>query len=402
MIAPDKSISRAVELVSAVQPLVPTGRLVGLCWLMLIGLAGCGSGHQEPAMQSVAAAQSTGSISVSTGPVARLSEMVDAQLLPLEIRDAVRLDDGGIAYASGRELVIRIVSGDGDPAIAEVGRGGEGPGEFKALQWLENCGRNELYAWDFVQSRVTVFGVNGELLRQFNLPMQPITSMYCNLDGTMLALETPREALSPPGSELEPLSARAVVIGPTGKVQHEIAGVPMGRNRPLGPVTTGGVISDYLVIATAELPNIEFTHLNGESVQVVPLGEERHVATKEVYEAAIEHIVSQATTSVQDRVREVLQGIPMPEYLPAYRSVATDKQRFVWVAMSQVGEGVSRFIVVDGHPVEGAAIVGSVEFPFEADLLEVGSDYLLLHTREATGDDVLIYSLAVSRYEPSP
>lgn len=176
----------------------------------------------------------------------------------------------------------------------------------------------------------------------------------------------------------------------------------MGRNRPLGTVTTGGVISDYLVIATAELPNIEFTHLNGESVQVVPLGEERHVATKAVYEAAIEHIVSQATTSVQDRVREVLQGIPMPEYLPAYRSVATDKQRFVWVAMSQVGEGVSRFIVVDGHPVEGAVIVGSVEFPFEADLLEVGSDYLLLHTREAAGDDVLIYSLAVSRGEPSP
>src|SRR5690606_15717760 len=128
MIAPDVSFSRAVELVSAVQPLVPTGRLIGLCWLMLIGLAGCGSGHQEPAMPSVAAAQSTGSISVSTGPVARLSEMVDAQLLPLEIRDAVRLDDGGIAYASGRELVIRIVSGDGDPAIAEVGRGGEGPG----------------------------------------------------------------------------------------------------------------------------------------------------------------------------------------------------------------------------------------------------------------------------------
>lgn len=153
-------------------------------------------------MQSVAAAQSTGSISVSTGPVARLSEMVDAQLLPLEIRDAVRLDDGGIAYASGRELVIRIVSGDGDPAIAEVGRGGEGPGEFKALQWLEKCGRNELYAWDFVQSRVTVFGVNGELLRQFNLPMQPITSMYCNLDGTMLALETPREGLSHPVANL--------------------------------------------------------------------------------------------------------------------------------------------------------------------------------------------------------
>jgi hypothetical protein len=60
-----------------------------------------------------------------------------------------------------------------------------------------------------------------------------------------------------------------------------------------------------------------------------------------------------------------------------------------------VGDGKTRLIAVDASVGSSPAVIGTVEFPFEAELLEAGSGYLLLLTSSDEGDDVLVYEFTL-------
>ena len=84
------------------------------------------------------------------------------------VRGAVRLNDGVIIVANAGTHQLRMYGGDGEH-IRDVGRRGEGPGEFQSLNWLGLYHRDSLVAWDASSRRVSVFDRNGTFVRSMSL-----------------------------------------------------------------------------------------------------------------------------------------------------------------------------------------------------------------------------------------
>lgn len=366
-----------------------------LVWSLLIVCIGCKSNapSAEPPVEDSPA--STGAVTVSAAPITRLSEQVPLDMQPLGVEDAARLPDGRIAYVSGQDLQVRISGITGREVPASIGREGEGPGEFKSLKWIEQCGEDRIYAWDFRQDRISTFDLTGEFLSQFTIAGPSLTRIYCDRTGMIMALETPRAALGLPEGSFEPLTARVVFLDKTGERVFEMDDVPMGRNRPLGTVTTGGFVGDNVILGTAEEASIQLLQRDGTLVHEIQLGPVERTITPALYEAELNEIAGQAHENVRARVREALAAIPMPAALPAYRSIVTDKERLAWITLSSTGDGKTRLIAVDVSNGSSSGVIGTLEFPFEAQLLEAGSGYLLLHTSSDDGDDVLVFELTV-------
>lgn len=364
-----------------------------LAAIALIACIGCNTDAPSPELPAENVPTSTGAVVISVEPVTRLSERLPQGLQPLEVADATRLPDGRFAYVSGRDMLFRLTSAADHEAPVSIGRDGEGPGEFTSLKWIEQCGADRLVTWDFLQRRIGVFTLAGEFLRQFR--GLSLTRLYCDNAGNLMALEMPREDPGPPGSNVEPILARIVFLDDKGDVLTELDGFPMGRNRPLGAVTTGGFLGENIVLGTAEEESIQVLQRNGTLVREIPLGDLDRTITPALYQAELDRIVSQTHPNVQGRIREMLSTVPMPASLPAYRSIVTDKERLAWITLSSVGDGKTRLIAVDASVGSSSAVIGTVEFPFEAELLEAGSGYLLLLTLSDEGDDVVVYEFTL-------
>jgi hypothetical protein len=361
-----------------------------LAAMLLIACIGCNTDTLSPEQPTENVPTSTGAVVISAQPIARLSERLPQDLLPLEVADATRFPDGRFAYVSGRDLMFRMTSAAGREAPVSFGRDGEGPGEFTSLKWIEQCGADRLYTWDFLQRRIGVFTLAGEFLHQFR--GLSLTRLYCDDAGNLMALEMPREDPGPPGSNVEPVLARIVFLDDKGDVLTELDDFPMGRNRVLGPVTTGGFIGENVVLGTAEQASIQLLQRNGTLVREIALGDLERTITPALYQAELDRIVAQTHPDAHERIREMLSTVPMPASLPAYRSIVTDKARLAWITLSSLGDGKTRLIAVDAS---AGSLIGTVEFPFEAELLEAGSGYLLLLASSDEGDDVLVYEITV-------
>lgn len=366
-----------------------------LAWSLLIVCIGCNADAPPVEPLAEVSPASTGAVAVSAAPVTRLSEQVPLDMQPLEVQDATRLPDGRIAYVSGRDLEVRISSTSGRVVPASFGRDGEGPGEFKSLKWIEQCGEDRIYTWDFLQDRISTFSLTGEFLGQFTIAGPSLTQLYCDRAGMVMALETPREALGPPSGNFEPMTARIIIVDGAGNSVSEHREVPMGRNRPLGTVTTGGFVGDNMIVGTAEEEAIQLRGRDGTVIRDIPLGPLSRTITPALYEAELDRIAAQVNENVRARVREVMSSIPMPASLPAYRSVVTDKEEVAWVTLSSLGDGKTRLVAVDVSTGSSSGVIGTLEFPFEAELLEAGSRYLLMRTASDDGDDVLVFELTL-------
>jgi hypothetical protein len=363
--------------------------------MLLIICIGCNADTPAPEPPAENVPTSTGAVVISVEPVTRLSERLPQDLQPLEIEDATRLPDGKIAYVSGRDLMFHMTSASGREVPASFGRDGEGPGEFKSLNWIEQCGEDRMYAWDFLQDRLSTFSLTGEFLRQVTIAGPSLTRLYCDNAGMFMALETPRAALGPPDGSFEPMTARLLLLDSTGEAVSELTDVPMGRNRPLGTVSTGGLVGENVLLGTAEQEAVQLLDRGGTVLREIPLGELDRTITPALYQAELDRIVAQTHPNVQGRIREMLSTVPMPASLPAYRSIVTDKERLAWITLSSVGDGKTRLIAVDASSGSSSGVIGTVEFPFEAELLEAGSGYLLLRTSSDAGDDVVVYEITI-------
>lgn len=109
-----------------------------------------------------------------------LSVVWDARLLP----------DGRVAVADGLLNTILLFSGSAPPD--QVGRQGEGPGEFQSLRGLALAG-DTLVAWDAGASRVTTFLPGGVLLGDDRLEIAYLASWVGPAEGgryTFLGVES--------------------------------------------------------------------------------------------------------------------------------------------------------------------------------------------------------------------
>ncbi len=335
--------------------------------LLVIGSA-CAAEHSS-ARRSDLEAGATGSIAVSASPVMDVSAASDTGRGQIgELVGATRLSGGQVVAADRGSSVLRFFSASGTP-IRVVGRPGDGPGEYKDLVSIQQCGADTLYAWDRMHARLTVLDSAGAFIRQSRLPGDPL-QISCDRAGRIAVL-----AITPLTSTASPVYSGAVlVVSTSGDSLGAVAPVVLGTNRPLGALTSIALVPGRLYVGTGDSARVDRFTADGRPDGGFALDVPRRHPTSANYDATIDRIVSslrEAAARAANRKR--LMATPMPEYVPAYRTILPGPAGTLWVVISPKGDPATE---IEAIRPDGTRLA-HLRFPFDLDVYEVGTDYLL-------------------------
>lgn len=154
----------------------------------------------------------------------------DASALLYDVRDVEMLPRGRIAVANGSGNEILVFDSSGEP-VATWGGTGDGPGEFRSLEWLALLPPDTFAAGDRGLRRATVFNAAGQYIRSFGTadavdrasnPIPPIPVGLLD-DGSVIAVAYSQPD-PVPGSERP--AVEIVAIPPTADSVHAIGTWP--------------------------------------------------------------------------------------------------------------------------------------------------------------------------------
>jgi hypothetical protein len=309
---------------------------------------------------------------------------------------ATRLPNGTIALADGASATIRFFSASGQP-VRSVGRPGAGPGEFRSITSISQCGADSVYVWDTRQRRMSVFSAAGQYVRQFSIPSDAATPAAPFLVGCSARRSFAYTTISrDPGPEpgifrgMTPV----VVTDADGKITREAATVAStefaavggaGFPRPLGRSTSFAFAGDRLYIGTADSATIE-AYLPDGSRRTIRLDIPRRAATRQHFDHAIELIANLAPAAARERALAAMREVAIPQYLPPYNGLFGDPDGNAWVLLSAPGDPETRLRAVGPDD----RVVADIRIPGALTVFEVGRDYILGATEDPQGEPHLV------------
>jgi hypothetical protein len=299
-----------------------------------------------------------------------------------------RLSNGVIVIAEPTAGSLRYFDSSGR-AIRTVGRRGTGPGEFRFISWLGQCGADTVFAWDFGQRRMTVVGPVGDVIRQYRMPPAPGAGptparLACSRGGTFAVIgqrEGPLPDQSKPfGTQTLPLALaddRGSVRQSLGQIngyEYAVQGEGSIIPRPLGRLASVALATDRVYVGTADSAVIDVYSLDGRRLAPLRVRVARRPATRAHYERAVDQSVDYVTNLDARRgLRASFLRIPMPRELPPYSAMFVDPEQLLWVVLSAGGDPDTRLqaLRADG------TVVANVRIPIGLTVFEVGVDYIL-------------------------
>lgn len=143
-----------------------TLRAVGVALAGALATLACGAGG-EPSRDGPPR------WSLSEEPLVAIGQLQgEAAYLFEHVAGVVLLPGGGVAVADRGSASLRVYDADGSLQV-EMGRQGEGPGEFEYINRLLVFGSDTLAVYDGSLFRLTTFARNGTLLKALNLRPAP-------------------------------------------------------------------------------------------------------------------------------------------------------------------------------------------------------------------------------------
>jgi len=302
---------------------------------------------------------------------------------------ATRLSDGTIviADAGARALLRYDASGR---YLGSTGRAGDGPGEFRALNWVGKTAGDSLLTWDRGLGRVSVFTASGELARQYlpsltELPMS--LEVKGQLSGGRLVLARGAGLVSregSPGVQRQPITAW--LISATGEEMQPFGPLPgetvfLDASQafmpvPLGAVTLFAARDDAVYVVDTETFAASVFDHDGALSGIVRRHYPRRAIEPEDVEADIDARMAELPSNLRNRdaYRRRFQGVPLPERLPAVRAVHVDTENHLWLEeVGAAGETSASWSVFD----RDGRWLGDVRIPGSLTMLEIGPDYIL-------------------------
>ena len=299
---------------------------------------------------------------------------------------ATRLANGDVVIADGTVGAIVRFS----PAGAMRGRsGGEGagPGEFRTLWWMGQCGVDSLWAHDLNEPRLSLFAGEGTFLRQV-LPPSPAGLVRCGATG-QLALLTIGPPPSSGGTTVRP-PADLYAMKPTLEFVKLRTGVPatefamvgsMPVPFPLGRTTVVAVRGTETILGVADSAVLERIGPQGQSLGLIRLPATARAPTAREAADAADALLTRVPTAAREYLAPLLEQIPPPPQLPPYFGLWVDSGGRLWVQRSPPGAPV-RFTVVSptGAPLAEASA------PITFTPLEVDVDGILALVERQDGE----------------
>jgi hypothetical protein len=301
-----------------------------------------------------------------------------------QIAGVSQLRDGTLVVANSGSRELRFYGADGQ-LLRSVGRGGDGPGEFRGMQGLWIMAGDTVVVWDRTLSRLQHFSPEGDFVRSTPIVQTPFSAGFSGLrpqpqavleDGLVAVfVHSPHTAtqrgvqerppvlvaLHRPGDggwdsvQVVPGNGRILAMGDDGELRSR------DYYFPGYPVVAGA--GTTLAVADAERFRVELFDPEGRLISVFSASVPEIPVTADVIEAQLKHMADQIPAGASDewfdRIRTAAFANHAPS-LPKVWTVFVDADERVWVERYDVpGVRSSRWEVF----ARDGTWVGRVEVP---------------------------------------
>lgn len=343
-------------------------------------------------------------------PLVRVGAGDGAQSLH-RVTGAIRLADGRIAVANAGSHQVRIFGEDGT-LLRDVGRVGDGPGEFRAPAWIGARG-DTLVVWDIVASRLSRFLADGTFLTSATPEGVGMFAQVVGAypDGSLLFSSDMPEGDGPAlkaGVRRE--QALLLRVSAAGALMDTVATVPAteqfvslsdgGRGvrvegLPFGRRTVMAIAGDALYVGTGEDAGIRTVRHDGEMAEALRVP----AARKRVTPADIDAYWTNLATLGERRSARTGDvrpegNVPYPDELPPYAALNADRAGRLWVGESRLPrewEAPATWWVFS----PAGRLAATIELPPRLHVLDIGEDWLLARERDDAGrETVSVYQIA--------
>ena len=238
--------------------------------------------------------------------------------------------DGTTFVADDQVPVVRVFSPDGE-YLHDIGRKGQGPGEYEGIFGVALSPDREVVVWDYNTRRVSYFRSDGTFERSFPTELKGVSygrgSLLVGQDGTVRLL-TPAD----PSMYEQSSRPREAVIGwmqyrPDGSVTDSL--IPPRRE------VSGSYNAFKVETASAVAP--DGTLVSGRNSEYAlhrQLGDGRVVRIERPYEPVElerDERHQWATHQVEWERRWAFESPEIPETKPAWRELIVDASGRIWV-----------------------------------------------------------------------
>lgn len=324
-----------------------------------------------------------------------------------EVTSAVRLSNGDIVIASGGDHSIRIFS-DRGTLVRQIGREGQGPGEFSNAPWVGRYGTDSLLAWDSGSRRISVFTSQGVLVRDWEVTGLGLTPNAVGLfaDGSLIVergfLTSGLSAL-PPGLRRDSADFYIIasdsssprpfvrVLGPERYVSTSGGKLTISP-APFGRATLVAIGAELAAVGDNEGQGITLFERNGQlrrRFEIVSVAASLSEDDIESYRQQRADAVT--SPEFQAELRAMLEEVPFPETTPLFTRLKFGADEQLWVELGAAPKAShSQWIIVDSL----GSCVASLLLPADDRLLDVGSKWALILARGALGvEHVQLYEI---------
>ena len=396
--------------------------------LLTLLLSGCGSeAYEGPTVSvrdssGVSIVENQGELAPDDGewvvdpsPILSIGTFQGDTLQQLfEVQGAVRLPGGGVAVANSGYGQVRIYGPRGE-FVRALGRKGEGPGEFQAPALAGFLPPDTLVVVDARLRRVTYLSLDGEILESSTVdedvggavfPTGIFSDGKAVVGGGFYFSGSSGEELSN-GYTRRSTTYRSVSMD--GSLATDFGELPgseffmevrrggggmmmMARLIPFGKFPMAAVGGDRFFFASGDSWEIREYSADGTLSQLIRWDRDRRPVEGGDLRAFIEARVEAAEDPTQaQEIRQQYADMPAADFMPAFAGITVDARGFLWVERYRVPEeGLPEFDILDPE----GRVVGFASLPEEADVLEIGDDYILaLYRDELEIEYVRVYRL---------
>ncbi len=306
--------------------------------------------------------------------------------------------DGTIAVGDATTGSIRFFRSPGR-ITRVVGRNGSGPGEFRELSWVGDCGPKAFAAFDGPALRLTRFDSTGQvaLVRKAPTPFVVLRPLSCRTDGGIIAFfdspgALPKESglFRTPGllisidQDFLRSDTIGVFPGTERYVSREVGGY---GDLPLGLTTLAAAGPHIAVVARNDSSWITIYQLmSRDSSRVnVPLPPHR-VTSAEFAAALVARVADEPTARVRQLLTRVYASAPVPSGVRYLRRLVVDELDRVWIeTFERSSTNTAAWLVLD----MSGKVLSRINLPADSRVLHADNLNLLLRIAPQDGPETV-------------
>jgi hypothetical protein len=326
---------------------------------------------------------------LSEAPMVRIGAVEgEPEYLLLDVRSALRLDDGTIVISNSGTEEIRFFDVQGRYLRAAGGKG-RGPGEFGNLIWIYALGDDSIVAWDDRPPGIAFFDREGKI-GHWARPEQPYGLLRGVFpDGSLLLAEHHDMTGLRPGLNRPP--ARAYRLNGRGEVVDSLPVFP-GREfeylrdwgsisfgpPPFGRRTVFAVSGDGFCAGSQDDFELGCFDPGGTLHTLVRWpARQRTVTAEHIDRYRRYQLDNLQREGYRAQVERSLSEQIYPEQLPAFGSIVVDGEGNLWVEEYHLDwEETRHWLVFDAEH----GMLGTVAMPGDLIVLQIGGDFVLGRT----------------------